>query len=54
MFINIKSFNHWGEVFDGSAIANAMFDRILHHSKVFEIIGPSYRMKGKEDLFKDD
>ena len=37
-----------------SVIANAMLDRVLHHCKVFQIIGPSYRMKGKEDLFKDD
>ena len=49
-----KSFNHWGQVFGDSVIANAILDRVLHHSKVFQIIGPSYRMKGKEDLFKDD
>lgn len=54
IFTTNKSFNHWGEVFGDSVIANAMLDRILHHSKVFQIIGPSYRMKGKEDLFKDD
>ena len=54
IFTTNKSFNHWGEVFGDSVIANAMLDRILHHCKVFQIIGPSYRMKGKEDLFKDD
>lgn len=54
IFTTNKSFNHWGEVFGDSVIANAMLDRILHHSKVFQIIGPSFRMKGKEDLFKDD
>lgn len=54
IFTTNKSFNHWGEVFGDSVIANAMLDRILHHSKVFQIVGPSYRMKGKEDLFKDD
>lgn len=54
IFTTNKSFNHWGEVFGDSVIANAMLDRILHHAKVFQIIGPSYRMKGKEDLFKED
>lgn len=54
IFTTNKSFNHWGEVFGDSVIANAILDRVLHHSKVFQIIGPSYRMKGKEDLFKDE
>ena len=48
-----KGFNHWGEVFGDPALANAMVDRILHHCKVIQIVGPSYRMKGKEDLFKE-
>jgi len=54
IFTTNKGFNHWGEVFGDSVIANAILDRILHHSKVFQIVGPSYRMKGKEGLFKDD
>ena len=54
IFTTNKSFNHWGEVFNDSVIANAILDRILHHCKVFQIIGPSYRMKGKEELFKED
>lgn len=54
IFTTNKSFNHWGEVFNDSVIANAMLDRILHHCKVFQIIGPSYRMKGKEELFKEE
>ncbi len=48
-----KGFNHWPELFGDPALANAMADRILHHCKVIQIVGPSYRMKGKEDLFKD-
>ncbi len=52
IFTSNKSFNHWGEVFGDAALANAMLDRILHHSRVIQIVGPSYRMKGKEDLFK--
>ena len=48
-----KGFNHWPELFGDAALANAMADRILHHCRVFQIVGPSYRMKGKEDLFKE-
>ena len=54
IFTTNKSFNKWGEVFGDATIANAMLDRILHHSKVFQIIGPSYRMKGKEALFAEE
>lgn len=49
-----KSFSKWGEVFGDIVLANAVLDRVLHHSKVFNIIGPSYRMKGKDDLFDED
>lgn len=48
-----KGFNHWGEVLGDPALANALVDRMLHHCKVVQIVGPSYRMKGKEDLFKE-
>jgi len=42
------TFDAWGSVFGGNAvIASAILDRLLHHSQVFLIAGPSYRMKGK-------
>lgn len=40
-----KSFNKWGEMFGNPMVANAMLDRLLHHSKVFTITGPSFRTK---------
>lgn len=49
-----KSFNKWGEVFKNPVIANAILDRLLHHSRVFSIIGPSYRTKDKMKYFSDD
>ncbi|MCT4596606.1 MAG: IS21-like element helper ATPase IstB [Vallitalea sp.] len=42
-----KSFSKWGEVFGDSTIANAILDRLLHHSHVIKITGNSYRTKGK-------
>lgn len=53
-FTTNKSFNRWGEVFGDPVITNAILDRVLHHSRVFQIVGPSYRMKGKGELFKED
>ena len=49
-----KSFNKWGEVFGASVIANAIVDRLLHHSKIFSIVGSSYRTKDKLKYFNDD
>lgn len=40
-------FDGWGKVFGDNVIASAILDRLLHHSHVFLITGPSYRMKGK-------
>lgn len=40
-----KNFSEWGEIFGDSVLANAILDRLLHHSKVFTIKGRSYRTK---------
>jgi DNA replication protein DnaC len=44
-----KAFSKWGEVFDDPVIANAILDRLIHHSHIIKIKGPSYRMKDKLD-----
>lgn len=49
-----KPLSKWGEVFGDVVLANAVLDRVLHHSKIFNIVGPSYRMKEKVDLFIDE
>jgi len=42
------AFDAWGRVFGGDEVlAAAILDRLLHHSHVFHITGPSYRMKDK-------
>lgn len=35
----------WGEVFGDPVIANAIVDRLVHHSKIIKITGRSYRIK---------
>ena len=39
------SFNNWDDVFFDPIIANAIFDRVLHHAHVVNITGKSYRLK---------
>ncbi|SFB36801.1 IstB-like ATP binding protein [Acetitomaculum ruminis DSM 5522] len=42
--ININ-FSDWDSIFYDAIVANAILDRILHHSKVITINGRSYRIK---------
>lgn len=42
-----KSFGDWGELFGDSVLASAILDRLLHHSHIINIRGPSYRLKDK-------
>lgn len=39
----------WGEIFSDPVIANAIIDRLVHHSTIIKITGRSYRIKGKFD-----
>ena len=34
-----------GEVFQDSAVTAAILDRFIHHSRVFQMTGNTYRMK---------
>ena len=47
------SFNKWGDVFSDSILANAILDRLLHHSTIISIKGGSYRIKNKLEEFGD-
>ena len=42
-----QMFSKWGEIFDDTIVANAMLDRLVHHSHIVNIKGPSYRIKDK-------
>lgn len=39
------NFNDWDSIFNDAVVANAILDRVLHHSKVVTINGRSYRVK---------
>ena len=40
-------FSKWPEIFKNPSLTNAVLDRLLHHSSVISIKGPSYRLKDK-------
>ena len=46
-----QNFSKWPELFGDTLVANAMLDRLVHHSEIINIKGDSYRMKDlKEKL----
>ena len=40
-----KSFSEWQEVFGDPVMTTAILDRLLHHCRVVNIQGDSYRLK---------
>ena len=40
-----KPLSNWNDIFNDSVIATAILDRLVHHSTVIKITGPSYRIK---------
>ncbi len=40
-----KSLSKWGELFNDNVLANAILDRLVHHSHIISITGRSYRTK---------
>lgn len=41
------AFSNWSDIFGSATIAHAILDRLLHHSHVISIKGPSYRTQSK-------
>ena len=48
-----QPFAKWGEVFGDPVIANAIIDRLVHHSEIIKITGPSYRVRDRT-IFDED
>ena len=44
-----KPFEQWHEILGDHILASAILDRIVHHSMIFKVTGPSYRAKNIED-----
>lgn len=48
-----KSFADWQELFNDPVIASAILDRLLHHCRVVNIKGHSYRLQGRNITKKE-
>jgi len=40
-----KSFESWAEMMGDSVMTTALLDRLLHHARIFNLDGESYRIK---------
>ena len=40
-----KGFDRWAEMMGDSVMTTALLDRLLHHARIFNLDGESYRMK---------
>lgn len=48
------TFDRWSEVFGNATVANAILDRLVHHSEIINIKGNSYRMKELKEKMESD
>lgn len=49
-----KSFEQWEDTFSDNILASAIKDRVLHHSTIFKISGPSYRARNLKKTTTDN
>jgi len=40
-----KSFDEWAEMMGDEVLTTALLDRLLHHARIFNLNGDSYRLK---------
>jgi DNA replication protein DnaC len=45
-----KSFSVWAEMMGDEIMTTALLDRLLHHSRVFNLAGESYRIQKKKEV----
>lgn len=48
-----KALSTWGDVFGDNVLANAILDRLVHHSQFITINGKSYRTKDKVEVMSE-
>lgn len=48
------AFSKWADFFKSATLANAILDRLLHHSTIISIKGPSFRTKDIRSMFEDN
>ena len=48
-----KALSTWGDVFGDNVLANAILDRLVHHSQIITMNGKSYRTKDKVEVMSE-
>ncbi len=48
-----KGFDEWVDFIGDPVITTAILDRLVHHSELFSLTGPSYRLEHRSTIFKD-
>lgn len=49
-----KSFEDWAEMLGDPIMTTALLDRLLHHAIVFNLDGPSHRLKNRRKIKKEE
>lgn len=49
-----KNFEQWGEIFADIELSSAILDRVMHHSTMIKINGPSYRVKNVSNVVEKE
>lgn len=49
-----KSFNEWAEMMGDEIMTTALLDRLLHHAKIFNLSGISYRLQNIKNIKKKE
>jgi DNA replication protein DnaC len=49
-----KRVSEWATLLGDEILAAAILDRLLHDAVVLTINGPSYRLRGRTDILKED
>lgn len=49
-----KPFEQWSDIFSDQILTGAILDRVVHHSVICKISGPSYRAKNIAEVNKND
>lgn len=48
-----RGFAEWGQVFADPVVASAILDRRLHHAKVINVRGKSFRMRAHAETLEE-
>jgi DNA replication protein DnaC len=45
-----KSFDSWAELLGDEVMTTALLDRLMHHARIFSLVGESYRISSRKEV----